>query len=94
MFGSRQTFSLPVSSQSPDDVVRTASPCLPIPTQAFSPFFHFAVIMTPLANTPYIFPNLADNWQLCASQQAYAAGVLDWPPPSVARELNHALSQA
>jgi hypothetical protein len=64
-----------------------------IPTQAFSPFFDFAVIMAPLANKPYIFPNLADNWQM-RPWRGSREGVLDWPPPSVARELKYALSQA
>jgi hypothetical protein len=50
--------------------------------------------MTPLVNTPYIFPNLADNWQMRGPQRGSRAGVLNWPPPSVARELEYALSQA
>ena len=28
------------------------------------PFFSFAAIMAPLANNPYIFPDLANNWRL------------------------------
>ena len=52
------------------------TPALP----RFSPFFRFAVIMAPIANTPYIFPNLADNWQLRGPRPGSPAGALDWPP--------------
>jgi hypothetical protein len=43
----------------------------------FSPFFPFAVIMAPLANTPYIFPKLADNWRLRGPARGYAAAELE-----------------
>jgi hypothetical protein len=33
--------------------------------------------MTPLANTPYIFPSLADNRQLRGPELGCAAGVLE-----------------
>lgn len=44
------------------------------------PFFSFAAIMAPLANKPYIFPDLANNWRLRRAW-GYRAAHLDLARP-------------